>query len=1197
MAFIHENGLLHLDLKPNNVLVRRTNAYGHAEIPLLTLLDFGLSQRRGTAEAAGIAGTPGYMAPEIIRGDVTPTSAADYYSLGVTLFELIEGELPFQGTLKEILHGHLHSAVRFKKQHIEFTDLFPRVKQLLNKNPKKRLEAFEDFRRNTALKAGGDLGVLERACGMGYLNSFGIVGKKPLWRRLRRWADDISNVMTRVSTVEGMYKSGVFHPTARAESTPAEEVVPKITYPFHDSDVLQEKHINTDDFKRTTAWLRELAKQLGATVSDEQEATPVRPVNQPETEHTARALLISGPSGSGKSFIVDALKAELQIHGLGGTTLSEAGAYETLVSKGTKPQSAKTLAAVDPESIVIDRFVRGWETLIEEAQRRGMVVILDGYERIGKEVKEFIAYVGRRLQLALDEGNEAGLFILITGTSPQLKKDLQQNLPFKTVDEIVIPPPGKTDLEGILARFHGHIPGLGDRDQLKDYLARDDRSSGALLARLKKALIRGDLKWEGGNWRFTWIPTRERKDEHPREDYYQTLLEGLTGKEKELVSWLGCHRGTLFVQEFQELTGIGEKQFRKAIDRVRPYRVVELSQHKDGERIGLVSEAVREAFYRAIKPYGRKLLHGRYIEYFHDKRITPGRLYELVVYHYEQRGDTRAALELRIKALNEMKRSKDIFGIRECCSNGIEFIRRVQGRKQDQRLWLLERFFIKQWIDLEWMISNYKSLIEIVSVHLVGRNRQVPLSFCYKYGTALERCGAIKPCRELITSAKKSISNKSSELYTLVLLVEAGILYSTGAYDRAVQVLGKVVKHKTALASGALAKVYMLYMLIYESRGDRVKASRYMEMCEEIAGRYGHYEQLLTASYSKILSFVNSSQYKKAKDAVRGSVRLANKHRVYRRLASMYFLASAVYYEEGSYNRALKYLDKAIRVALNIGMIELVNDFMLRYALIYQNLGFYGNAIHCAETVKNQVSEEYKSGQYFFALLILFDLHVSIHSKKAAIYKNELDQVLPHVEAKYRIALYHLLVGDYSRTQHKYDDAYEEYDIARGMYESIEYEDDTARCEIRIANTLIDEGDYEEAEKVLGQTSEKIKGMESADLEAEWNLASLALSYRRNADGAELVHYVKCCEDSLATVGDFNIRMKTNSLLFRVSVRIGEVAKAVSFFSRYYAQTKEIGRGLPDDDYVDEFVKAREFRDVVEEFNKLAKEHPSQPVS
>ena len=70
LAFIHEHNLLHLDLKPSNVLVRRTKIFGEEENPLAVLIDFGLSYRREVGGKVKLVGTPGYMAPEIDRKSV-----------------------------------------------------------------------------------------------------------------------------------------------------------------------------------------------------------------------------------------------------------------------------------------------------------------------------------------------------------------------------------------------------------------------------------------------------------------------------------------------------------------------------------------------------------------------------------------------------------------------------------------------------------------------------------------------------------------------------------------------------------------------------------------------------------------------------------------------------------------------------------------------------------------------------------------------------------------------------------------------------------------------------------------------------------------------------------------------------------------------------------------------------------------------
>ena len=89
----HQQNVMHRDLKPGNILVERRGEGNH-----VYLSDFGLGKRPGldtTLTAAGIAvGTPEYMAPEAAMGQ-SPDARSDVYSLGVIIYELLLGQLPF----------------------------------------------------------------------------------------------------------------------------------------------------------------------------------------------------------------------------------------------------------------------------------------------------------------------------------------------------------------------------------------------------------------------------------------------------------------------------------------------------------------------------------------------------------------------------------------------------------------------------------------------------------------------------------------------------------------------------------------------------------------------------------------------------------------------------------------------------------------------------------------------------------------------------------------------------------------------------------------------------------------------------------------------------------------------------------------------------------------------------------------------
>lgn len=145
LGFAHRAGIVHADVKPQNVLLNKDD--------IVKITDFGIAQAlsdtQPTERQSVVWGSPHYFAPEQAQGE-KPTAASDVYSIGVVMFEMLTGRLPFVGAnQQELALAHIRERVpRVREINPNIpTEIDEIVNRVMNKEPSQRFRTADQLGR------------------------------------------------------------------------------------------------------------------------------------------------------------------------------------------------------------------------------------------------------------------------------------------------------------------------------------------------------------------------------------------------------------------------------------------------------------------------------------------------------------------------------------------------------------------------------------------------------------------------------------------------------------------------------------------------------------------------------------------------------------------------------------------------------------------------------------------------------------------------------------------------------------------------------------------------------------------------------------------------------------------------------------------------------------------------------------------
>jgi serine/threonine protein kinase/tetratricopeptide (TPR) repeat protein len=658
LEYIHSQGYVHFDIKPDNILVTRhktvglkegskvqydsvdlqRSSRGLCEKPVVKLIDFGLAERITGSFSFAIKGTLNYLAPEILNG-ATPDRRADLYSLGVTIYQIVNRDLPFYQDLMAFGESGVAAKrseifeANMKKHPAYLRDL---ILRLIAERPEERFQSARDVIQLINKVSNHSFELETEETRASYFHSPRLVGRKREMNLLKRYYEEI-------------FCRDAAGQTKAAAPAPAPAAQPE--------------------------------GEGGAAAAAEEGAADFR----------ARLIVVDGEMGSGKSRLLEEFRHFLKLNGFNVYTgncyeashkayqpfvevlrqvIYCAGLESDLVKKYQDVllkllpglQKKENEAPKQPMGLEKDKYYfidKVSQLLIEAAEASPFIMVINNLQWMDEVSVDVFEKVIECLLGRLAAGSQLRLLVLasqrVEEQSSERLKGLIESL--KTQGFCLEMQLRRLKHEQI-AEFLQSMLGLSEvPDEFVTQLEEQTGGNPLFLVETLKALEdAGIIKNQADGW--TIKRTKYNTVEIPQrmEDLLLQRLNRLEAHKRQLLETMAV------------LDKPVNPKFLQAFRRFRETPI--LSGLRDLEAAGIISKQfengklqfhieqtkIREILYTALKDEDRRRYHGDVVETF--ETVYGGReeeILEELAFHYQRSDKTEKAMKLALKAGDRLK--------------------------------------------------------------------------------------------------------------------------------------------------------------------------------------------------------------------------------------------------------------------------------------------------------------------------------------------------------------------------------------------------------------------------------------------------------------------------------------------------------------------------------------------------------------